>query len=240
MSSRRDYYSILHVQPDAPVEIISASYRTLMQRLRRHPDLGGDHDEAALINEAYAVLGEPRRRAAYDAARSAERAAHAEVPQDGVAVAAAADDTAQLFAAMRCIFCAAPHGLQRAVEVDDECRSCASPLFPSERQRLDYSGQRMLARVAKTLAVNWYSTWPQAAAHVGELRDISLNGALLQAAVRVKADQIVKIDAEICHALARVAHCRRDPQDAASWLIGLEFLTLRFSSTRGVFVSARV
>jgi hypothetical protein len=38
--NRRNYYRILHVQPDAPMEVIRASYRTLMQKLRFHPDLG--------------------------------------------------------------------------------------------------------------------------------------------------------------------------------------------------------
>jgi DnaJ-class molecular chaperone len=51
-TNRRNYYRILHVQPDAPTEVIKSSYRTLMQRLKMHPDLGGDHSEAALINEA--------------------------------------------------------------------------------------------------------------------------------------------------------------------------------------------
>ena len=70
MSRLRDYYRILHVQPDAPTAIISASYRTLMQQLRNHPDLGGDHENAVLLNEAHAVLTDPERRAAYDASRA--------------------------------------------------------------------------------------------------------------------------------------------------------------------------
>ena len=45
MENRRNYYRILHVQPDAPTEIIKSSYRTLMQKLRMHPDLGGDQME---------------------------------------------------------------------------------------------------------------------------------------------------------------------------------------------------
>ena len=63
----RTYYEVLHVSRDAPVEIIRGSYRTLMQRLKCHPDLGGDTATAALINEAYAVLSDTERRAAYDA-----------------------------------------------------------------------------------------------------------------------------------------------------------------------------
>jgi hypothetical protein len=47
-----DYYAILHVDPAAPAEVIRASYRTLMQRLGAHPDLGGDHETAAQLNMA--------------------------------------------------------------------------------------------------------------------------------------------------------------------------------------------
>ena len=64
--NRRNYYRVLHVQPDAPIEVIKASYRALMGPLRHHPDLGGDHETAALINEAYAVLTDAERRRTYD------------------------------------------------------------------------------------------------------------------------------------------------------------------------------
>ena len=53
--NRRNYYRILHVQPDAPDAVIRTAYRTLMQKLRQHPDLGGDGATATLINEAYAA-----------------------------------------------------------------------------------------------------------------------------------------------------------------------------------------
>src|SRR4030095_16101464 len=67
MENRHNYYRILHVQPDAPTEVIRASYRTLMLRLGMHPDLGGDHWNAALLNEAFATLVDPVKRAQYDA-----------------------------------------------------------------------------------------------------------------------------------------------------------------------------
>ncbi len=68
MENKRNYYRILHVQPDAPEAVIKASYRTLMQKLRQHPDLGGEHWNASVINEAYRVLTDPQARAAYDRA----------------------------------------------------------------------------------------------------------------------------------------------------------------------------
>ena len=64
--NKRNFYRILYVQPDAPNEVICASYRTLMQKLRQHPDLGGENWNASVINEAYRVLTDDKRRRAYD------------------------------------------------------------------------------------------------------------------------------------------------------------------------------
>lgn len=66
MEERRNYYRILNVQPDAPLEIIKNNYRTLLQKLRLHPDLGGKNWNATVINEAYNTLRHPLKRAAYD------------------------------------------------------------------------------------------------------------------------------------------------------------------------------
>lgn len=66
MTNRRNHYRVLHVQPDAPFDVIRASYRTLLQTLKLHPDLGGDHWTAAHVNAAYHVLSDPLKRAQYD------------------------------------------------------------------------------------------------------------------------------------------------------------------------------
>ncbi len=66
MKNRRNYYRILQVQPDAPLEIIRASYRTIMRELMGHPDFGGDHHDAIIFNEAYATLSDSVKRAEYD------------------------------------------------------------------------------------------------------------------------------------------------------------------------------
>ena len=66
MQNRRNYYRLLQVQPDAPIEVIRASYRTLMRELKQHPDLGGSSAHAALLNEAYSTLSNPTLRTEYD------------------------------------------------------------------------------------------------------------------------------------------------------------------------------
>lgn len=56
MGNRRNSYRILRVQPEAPTGFIKLIYRTMMQHLKMHPDLGGDTEQAALLNGAYRNL----------------------------------------------------------------------------------------------------------------------------------------------------------------------------------------
>lgn len=72
MQNRRNYYRILYVQPDASTEVIKDSYRTLMQKLRMHPDLGGEDWNASVVNQAYATLRDPTKRKEYDKALLSE------------------------------------------------------------------------------------------------------------------------------------------------------------------------
>jgi hypothetical protein len=144
-----------------------------------------------------------------------------------------------LYGASYCIFCGALHGLQRSLHVDDECTRCASPLFPAARQRLDFPGQRMLERMTKRGKVVLYLGWPESRPVHAEMRDLSLNGMRLATDGVVPVDQIVKVDSEICCALARIAHCERVAGSADRWTLGVEFLTLRFRKRSGAFVPAR-
>jgi molecular chaperone DnaJ len=62
----RTHYDVLGVRPDADAATIRAAYR---DRARlHHPDRGGAASAAEMsnINEAYRVLGDEARRAAYD------------------------------------------------------------------------------------------------------------------------------------------------------------------------------
>lgn len=67
----KDYYKILEVSEKATAEEIKSSYRKLA--LKYHPDKnpGNTSAEAKIkeINEAYGILGNPNKRAQYDASR---------------------------------------------------------------------------------------------------------------------------------------------------------------------------
>jgi hypothetical protein len=236
MDADRDYYQILLVVPDAPAAMIEASYRTLKQRLRAKP---GSVAAEALLDEAYRVLSDPEQRTAYDLERDV---ALSQREAADFAATAVLDPDAARYAAHRCLFCGTEHGLDHALERNDDCRECASPLYPAERHRLEYSGQRMLRRIPSRRTIDLYVSWPQGTPYSAEMRDISLNGMQFAAFAPLHANQIVKIDCASCAAVARVAHCERDhsdPDGAARWLVGVEFLTLRFHNARGTFVSAR-
>jgi DnaJ-class molecular chaperone len=64
----QSYYDILQVSPSAELEVIVAAYRRLA--FKYHPDRNSDptsNQKMKLLIEAYEVLSDPSRRAAYDA-----------------------------------------------------------------------------------------------------------------------------------------------------------------------------
>ena len=64
-----DYYEFLQISPTAEHDTIHRVYRFMAARF--HPDNRdtGDAEKFFLLNQAYEVLSNPERRAAYDAAR---------------------------------------------------------------------------------------------------------------------------------------------------------------------------
>ena len=64
----KDYYAILQVAPNASPEVIAASYKALARV--HHPDKGGSADQMRAVVEAYEVLKDPQKRAAYDQHRA--------------------------------------------------------------------------------------------------------------------------------------------------------------------------
>lgn len=61
-----NYYEVLQVAMNASPQDIKRAWKYLLQKKRKHPDLGGSEEDATLINEAYTVLKDSLRRSAYD------------------------------------------------------------------------------------------------------------------------------------------------------------------------------
>lgn len=250
-----DYYAVLHVRPDAPPEIIRASYRVLMQQLGAHPDLGGDHGYAQLINEAYAVLKDPGRRRAYDKARQAmaarppesakpEEPAPESTSDTGLyrmfAETGTWSDTTGLFVRVldRCAFCDqdVPTDMSHSVT---HCRVCAGPLTVAERHRHEASARRSVHRICKDEPVRLRADWRRPDTLEGRLLDISLRGMRVWVGVRLAEAQNVFVDCANCEAVGRVAYCRpATGDDRGGFTVGLEFVTLEFKRRKGSLFTA--
>ena len=231
MAPPPNLYNILHVQPDAPEEIIRASYRTLMTKLRRHPDLGGDHHTATLINEAYAVLTDPAKRAAYDDAWRSVAARPPDEPRP------AAPPAAESVAA--CQFCGAAHGFPGRIHASATCTTCNSPLAPADRERLD-AGQRAVGRVPRRLPLIYVTGWPGQGPLSGETRDLSLHGLRFVAQTTLPVTKLLRVECEALVAIVRVVACSDSDERDWRWLIRAEYVTVRFRRSRGGFLTAHV
>ena len=75
-TAKPDYWSLLGVSPDSDASQLKRAFRR--EARRWHPDLNGNDSHAEerfkLVNEAYAVLSDPRRRAAWQGSMSTEQA----------------------------------------------------------------------------------------------------------------------------------------------------------------------
>lgn len=243
---RRNLYRILHVQPEAPLEVIRASYRTLMSTLRAHPDLGGDPDAAARINAAYAILSDPQRRRAYDlslkagparraASASSSRAeAAAPAPAPAAAETFAVHDPAAWLADRACPFCRQP--LPAVVAAQTRCAGCDSPLLRRPAlERGELFGRRRSPRNARPIGATLRLPGLPGD-HAVRLRDLSLGGFSLVSPVPAPVRGAMRVMTSGFDGVAVVVGCQRQ---ADGWLLHGELLTLQLLRSQGVFVSAK-
>jgi hypothetical protein len=225
MKNRRNYYRILHIQPDAPQAIIQASYKALMRELRVHPDLGGDHWNATVVNEAYEVLRDPKRRADYDR-RLFEHYTKQSFDTDRKPVIT-----------YFCPFCKRP--LARQATLEETCPSCRSPLA-SSRDRRSLQEQRAVERVRKSGQVQIYKDWPLKPL-VGDIIDLSVHGMRFQCGERLLPKTTIKLSSRDLKAVAVVHHTQKIiARGSIRYAVGVEFLTVQFSQPKGSFYSASV
>ena len=248
MENKRNYYRILHVQPDAPLEVIKTSYRTLMHKMKNHPDLGGEHWNALLINEAKEILTNPHKRAEYD--RKLQRAYskstlsgqqfynQSDDPQEESFKSATSDTENK---SNTCVFCKTPHLISARNLIDAQCSCCGSPLNPPSKGNFEGSGQRKLKRIAYKDDFIFFTHWPQEQKHPGTIVDLSINGMKFITNHGLQFEQIIKVVNNAYHATGKVVNCftiRQQHQDFYS--VNLEFLTVKFMRSCGTFVSEKI
>jgi curved DNA-binding protein CbpA len=238
--NRRNLYRILHVQPEAPVEVIRASYQTLVALLVMRPSKGGDEETAALIKEAYSVLGDPARRSAYDkslrlALRRQEIKDHPQGPNAdpmeaiskaaapaAPAKGAASQKMATLPTATGCPLCSRPLPLR--IARDTRCGGCSSPLAPAslpKRDNKDMLDRRGVLRTESDLAITVYAT-AEGGPLPARLKDLSANGASLVVSNALHEKQVIRMITRDFDGLALVVSARRKGEE---WTVGLRLLT---------------
>ncbi len=233
--NRRNYYRILHVQPDAPGAVLKSSYRSLMLSLEMHPDRGGEHWNAALINEAHGVLSDPAKRAEYDRTLDLARIRSGR-PADVVARSSRPEPESARDGAehLCCLFCGAERAVTGPVSATAVCLDCRSPLTPAGAPQLEASGRRAARRVARDGDISYYVDWPQSTPDPGRIVDVSPAGVQFETNAPIGIFQIIKMEGSLLDAVGRVATCReRD----GSFAIGVQFYTVRFHQRRGTFLS---
>lgn len=222
-AERRNLYRILHVQPEAPAEIIKASYRALMSSLRVHPDLGGDTDKAAQINAAYAVLSDPERRRAYDL--SLRQPPGRPRPSPGAASAATADPAADWLQACRCPFCGTGFAAA-ALQAEARCTHCEAPLQPAPAARRvpsELLGRRHGERIAREIDARVQLPGREQPL-VAVLRDVSVTGLAMACVPALARGTILRVTTASFDAIAQVVACRATRQ---AHMVHARLLTLQ-------------
>jgi curved DNA-binding protein CbpA len=223
MKNRRNYYRILQVQPDAPHEIIHASYRAIMRNLKRHPDLGGSTYEAAIINEAFETLGDPKRRAAYDQELflkfTKQTQSRTKLPITPVI----------------CPVCKRPPS--RRPEPGDVCATCRTPLQSADPQAAERTNNRSLERTRSSELVEYYSSWPGKAAK-GRMIDFSPKGMRFICGDKLSPRTVLKLSSRLFEASGTVTNVSEEVYSAQRYYaVGVCFLAVRFTESRGTFLS---
>jgi hypothetical protein len=248
MKNRRNYYRILHVQPDAPAEVIRTSYRTMMHRLKMHPDLGGDHWNATVINEAFEVLSDPAKRAAYDKtlkafgnrqpsgdAATPTPTAENKSPKDQTQAPQAEQKKSRLDA---CPFCATRYEARIADSADSVCFQCQSPLSPVSKHEGSTATRRALARLPRHMLVTVEVAGRPGVTFEMTTEDLSIHGLRVTTSFELLRGQKLKIKCPFGTAVGVVTHVVAETgKRSGQWDAGVQFLTLQVTENRGVLLS---
>ena len=232
--NRRNYYRLLHVQRDAPIEVIKASYRTMMRTLKQHPDLGGDGWNAALINEAYAVLCDPEARRRYDAEQGSPD--HREDDTVGAPPVPYRSEHEAPADLRICLFCLTDNS-RSDQSADECCTGCGAPVTLVDITA-EHSRERTTGRIEHQVDMSYQADPLRSESMTDHVADLSPTGLRFLSQQRLTPGRVIKIDTPTLSALARVTRSEAESTTGV-FSTGVRFLTLQLRRPRGTFVSER-
>ena len=208
--------------------------------MKMHPDLGGEHWHASLINEAYATLSDPDKRSRYD---DTIQMSADELREAGASEQTDADGDSEVEEEIPSgEFCRLPHpALPRIDRAGCALRQLLQPLVPRGAQTARGNVATGRATHAQEPAGDVLSRMAECQGLSGLTLDLSLAGMRFITDLKLPVGKILKIDCDTCIAVGQVRNCRFASADKhPHWQIGVQFITLRFKSSRGGFVSEEV
>ena len=229
MDNRRNYYRILQVQPDAPFEIIHTSYLTLMHKLKQHPDLGGDHWNATILNEAYHTLKDEEKRAEYDKELFQHYTKNF-YSKEG--------ENKQPVTTVICPFC--KRALTRADHSGQIC-VCNKNQFQTEKEDSEREGyKRSLVRTQKLEKLQFITSNSEVI-YEALMVDLSPKGIRFLCKKALKINDIIKINNSLFRAIAEINSSQKSSEDNNIYYsIGAHFHSISFTHQEGTFLSVSV
>ncbi len=229
MDNRRNYYRVLQVQPDAPLEVIRSSYHTLLHKLRQHPDLGGDHWNAAVINEAFDILKDEERRAEYDKEMfqhyTKKFCTEEKIKKQPVTT-------------VFCPFC--KKSLSRTDHSDNNC-VCSSTPFQTENLDSKRDASKRSESRTKKLEKLQFITSTSKKIYEAQIVDLSPRGIRFLAEKALRINEVIKIDSSLFRAIAEISSSQKKVKDdKVFYSIGAYFLSISFTHQEGTFLSESI
>lgn len=198
-----------------------------MREMKLHPDLGGSHWDATLLNEAYETLSDPGRRAEYDRKlfeHYTKRSPGSEASEKSPLIT------------IFCPFCKRP--LAREAAPGERCATCQSPLQSEPKKAEIRASRRSVRRAAYTEHFSYYTAWPQKAQD-GQMLDLSPKGMRFLAQERLRPGAIIKMSSAFLKATARVTNCQEKAAGPGKlFAVGVSFLAVTFEAPSGSSFSA--
>lgn len=243
------------MQFDAPALVIKSSYRTMMQKMRLHPDLGGDAGDAQLLNQALGTLLDPKKRAVYDqwlrkyhpescklGRRSNESPEHVVEPPKP----SATPDLNTKSSAVKLVLCAFCQTENHRPDLHNKnwanhtpsCRHCEAPLSEVESVELSTADdlRRLYRHVLHTRCEIQLSA-DSVKKLSAQVMDFSVLGLSVQHRGQILEGSCVLIKSQKFVCVARVSYSINKPEGQV--LSGMEFLTLDLTMPRGDLFTAR-